>query len=138
MKRLLFLLLACLSFTLSVQSQQAQQQGTGSIEGSIVKFGTTDPIARARVTLRPSNSPNSQGVTADDGGKFAFRDLAPGQYRILVTRDGYVTAEYGQRSPGGSGVPINLAAQQQVKDARVSMTPSSLDNCKPAARTAGH
>ena len=102
--------------------QQAQQ--TGSIEGSVIKFGTTDAIARAKVTLRPSNSPNSQAVTADDGGKFTFRDLAPGQYRVTVTRDGYVGAEYGQRSPGSSGVPINLSAQQQFKDAKIAMVPS--------------
>jgi len=102
--------------------QQAQQ--TGSIEGSIVKFGTTDAIPRAKVTLRPSNSPNSQAVTADEGGKFAFRDLAPGQYRITVASDGYVAGEYGQRSPGSTGVPINLNAQQQFKDARIPLTPT--------------
>jgi hypothetical protein len=101
--------------------QQPAQQ-TGSIEGSIVKFGTTDPIARAKVTLRPANSANSQAVTADDGGKFAFRDLAPGPYRLTVTRDGYVPGEYGQRSPGSPGVPLSLGSQQQIKDARIALT----------------
>jgi hypothetical protein len=111
-----------LSLTLLGQTQQNPQ--TGSIEGSVVKFGTTDAIPRAKVILRPTNSPNSQAITADEGGKFTFRDLAPGQYRISVTRDGYVAAEYGQRSPGNSGVPINLSAQQQFKDAKIAMTPS--------------
>jgi hypothetical protein len=103
---------------------QQQNQQTGSIEGSIVKFGTTDPVPRAKVTLRPASSSNSQAITADDGGKFAFRDLAPGQYRLTVTRDGYVAGEYGQRSPSSSGVPIILGAQQQVKDARIALTPA--------------
>jgi len=67
------------------------------------------------------SSQNSQAITSDDGGKFAFRDLTPGQYRLTVTRDGYVPSEYGQRSPSGSGVPITLSAQQQFKDARVAM-----------------
>jgi hypothetical protein len=53
-----------------------------------------------------------------------FRDLAPGQYKLVATRDGYVTSEYGQRGPGGSGVPIVVAAQQQVKNAGIEMTPT--------------
>src|SRR5262245_10364556 len=127
MKRMLFVL--AILFILPGKPQQAQQpqqsqQSTGSIEGSIVKFGTTDPIPRARVLLRPSNNQNAQAITADDGGRFAFRDLAPGQYRISVTRDGYVASEYGQRSPTGSGVPITLSAQQQFKDARIALTPA--------------
>src|SRR5436190_22951086 len=121
MQRRLFLLVFLFSAALVARPQQQQ---TGSIEGAIVKFGTTDTIPRAKVTLRPSNSPNSQAVTADEGGKFAFRDLSPGQYRITVTRDGYVAGEYGQRSPGSSGVPINLGTQQQFKDARIALVPS--------------
>src|SRR4029079_12181939 len=114
----------CLSAILlfsAITSQQAQQpqspqsQQTGSIEGVVLKFGTTDPIPRARVQLRPTNTPNAQIITADDGGKFAFRDLAPCQYRVTVTRDGFVPGEYGQRSPSGSGVPIALSAQQQFR-----------------------
>src|SRR5688572_8330900 len=123
MQRYLLPLVLVFSAVLMGQPQQQAQQ-TGSIEGSIVRFGTTDAIPRAKVTLRPSNSPNSQSVTADEGGKFTFRDLAPGQYRLTVTRDGYVAGEYGQRSPSTSGVPIILGAQQQVKDARIALTPS--------------
>ena len=33
-------------------------------------------------------------------------------------------AEYGQRGPGGSGVPVVLAAQQQLKNVRMEMTPT--------------
>jgi hypothetical protein len=118
MKRILFVL----AFLLPQQSQPPQQ--TGSIEGAIVRFGTDDPIPRAKVLLRPANSQNAHAITADDGGKFVFRDLAPGQYRISVTRDGYVASEYGQRSPGGAGVAINLSAQQQFKDTRIAMIPA--------------
>src|SRR4030095_3411578 len=125
MPRSLFLSLRFLFVAItSQQAQQQQSQQTGSIEGIVLRFGTTDPISRERVQLRPTSSPNSQIVTADEGGKFAFRDLAPGQYRITVTRDGYVAGEYGQRSPGSSGVPISLRAQQQVKDARIALTPT--------------
>lgn len=103
-----------------LQQQSQQPQSTASIEGTVLKLGTTEAIPRAKVTL--SQPGNSQAITADDGGKFAFRSLAAGQYRLTASRDGYVAAEYGQRGPGGSGVPITLAAQQQLKDARIEMT----------------
>ena len=89
-----------------------------------MRTGTDSPVPRARVLLRPLNSRTAQAITADDGGKFVFRDLPPGQYRISVTRDGYVASEYGQRSPTGSGVAINLSAQQQFRDARIALTPA--------------
>jgi hypothetical protein len=115
MKQILFVLSLIL-----LQQQSQQPQSTASIEGTVLKLGTTEAIPRAKVTL--SQPGNSQAITADDGGKFAFRSLAAGQYRLTASRDGYVAAEYGQRGPGGSGVPITLAAQQQLKDARIEMT----------------
>jgi hypothetical protein len=124
MKKSVFICALLLLFAGSPQQARQTTQPSGSIEGSVIKFGTTDAIPRAKVTLRPANSANSRAVTADDGGKFTFRDLAPGQYRLTVTRDGYVAGEYGQRSPTGVGVPIVLAAQQQFKDARIALTPA--------------
>ncbi|HET9941796.1 MAG TPA: carboxypeptidase-like regulatory domain-containing protein, partial [Terriglobia bacterium] len=116
MKQILFVL----SFLLVQQNPQPQQ--TASIEGTVFKLGTTEAIARARVTLNQQGATTAQAVTTDDGGKFVFRNLAPGQYRLTAARDGYVTSEYGQRGPGSSGVAITLAAQQQMRDARVEMT----------------
>jgi hypothetical protein len=114
MKQILFVL------SLLLLQQSPQPPSTASIEGTVLKLGTTDAVPRAKVALTQPGS--SQAITADDGGKFAFRNLAPGQYRLTAIRDGYVNAEYGQRGPGGSGVPITLAAQQQMKDARIEMT----------------
>jgi hypothetical protein len=73
--------------------------------------------------LTPSQSSVAgQAVIVDGDGKFAFRSLPAGQYRVTATRDGFVPAEYGQRGPNGSGVPITLAAQQHATDIRIGMT----------------
>ena len=106
--------------SLLLLQQSPQPPATASIEGIVLRLGTTDAIPRAKVTITQPGS--SQAITADDSGKFVFRNLAAGQYRLSATRDGYVAAEYGQRGPGGSGVPITLAAQQQMKDARIEMS----------------
>jgi hypothetical protein len=117
--------LILLAFLLAQLGPTQQAQPTGSIEGSIVKFGTTEGIPRARVTMNiTQGSGTAQGAIADDQGKFVFRNLGPGQYRFSATRDGYVSAEYGQRGPSSSGVAITLNAQQQLKDVRIGMTPT--------------
>jgi hypothetical protein len=105
-------------------SQQSQQTTpTASIEGSVVRSGTTDGITRAKVTLTPSQtSVAGQAVIVDGDGKFAFRGLPAGQYRLSATKDGYVSSEYGQRGPNGSGVAIVLTAQQHATDIRIGMT----------------
>src|SRR5262249_417229 len=54
-------------------------------------------------------------------GKFEFRNLAPGQYRLNVYRNGYLDGAYGQRGPNGSGSAISVAAGQTVKDIRITM-----------------
>jgi hypothetical protein len=110
--------------TSSQQGQPSQQTApTASIEGVVVRAGTSDGISRARVTLNPSQSSvGAQAVIVDGDGKFAFRGLPAGQYRLNVTRDGYVSSEYGQRGPNGSGVAITLAAQQHATDIRIGLT----------------
>src|SRR3954470_9687155 len=111
--------------TASSQQPQPSQQTTptASIEGAVVRSGTTAGISRAKVTLTPSQSSVAgQAVIVDADGKFAFRNLAAGQYRLSAAKDGYVSSEYGQRGPNGSGVAITLTAQQHATDIRIGMT----------------
>src|SRR5438874_166418 len=119
--RTIFVLLA-LALAQTPSSQLVQQgPPTASIEGAAVRYGTSDGIARAKVTLTPSQGPG-QAVIVDSDGKFAFRNLAAGQYRINASRDGFVSADYGQRGPNGSGVSITLNAQQHLTDLRIGLT----------------
>jgi protocatechuate 3,4-dioxygenase beta subunit len=63
--------------------------------------------------------------TGDDG-KFAFKDLKEGKYRLVSIRIGgtYQPAEYGQRDPQGRGFNFPLAAGQAFKDAKLEMAPT--------------
>jgi Carboxypeptidase regulatory-like domain len=68
-----------------------QQSGSASVEGIVVKLGTNEPIPGAVVELsRPASTPNTppeilKTATGDDG-KFAFRSVIPGEYRMVATR----------------------------------------------------
>jgi hypothetical protein len=64
-------------------------------------------------------------VTRDDG-RFVFRDLPAGRYRLVATRTGtgFVPVEYGQRDPRGKGVPIVLSAGQRLENLELEMVPT--------------
>ena len=111
----------------------------GSIEGVVVRSTTGDPLARAQVTLNrltPPAPPPPPGQTTpttstppaqipaqltESDGKFSFKDLNPGQYRLMVRANGYANQEYGQRVVFGPGTTINLTQGQAMKDVTFKM-----------------
>ena len=58
-----------------------------------------------------------QTVVTDDAGRFVFASLAAGNYTLVATKPGYVSATYGAKRPGrGTGVPIAVLDGQRVTD----------------------
>jgi hypothetical protein len=145
---------ACLAFliqTISASPFQQQPAAKGSIEGSVTRAGTGDPIPGARVTLTrtgpvpPPNTPpppplppgrvndvayaqalsnysseigrigsQAASVLTDSQGRFSAKDLDAGAYRLSAGANGYAKQEYGQRTPGGQGTPVNVNSGQSV------------------------
>src|SRR6185503_19754018 len=105
--------------------------GASSIEGTVVKFGTGEPIAAADVSLQmlqgPGAAPMGPPAVIQTGadGKFAFRNLAAGNYRLVALRaEGFVVAEYGQRTPNGRCRPLLVAEGQSVSAVNMAMLPT--------------
>jgi hypothetical protein len=152
---------------LLVSSQALPQQTptpTGVIEGTAVRSDSGEAINGVQVTLTSVNivpfaaiAPGavaaaqtaqpaapvqpSQPSTATTGadGKFSFKNLKAGSYRIVATVNGFVRTEYGQRSPNAQGRPVFLSEGQTFKDAVVRMTPTGTvsgkifdENAQPA------
>jgi Carboxypeptidase regulatory-like domain len=89
------------------------------ISGRVTVEGTNAPLADARVTLIPAGrpmmpppvapfGPPPQAMT-DQEGRFAFRGVRPGEYRVDVQRTGY--APIGEP---GRGQPIQVAEGQSI------------------------
>ena len=115
-----------------------QESKTGSIEGTVVRIGTGEPVsARVIFTRSPAvpipggppvvvvgPPPSPRYVATDEQGKFIIKDVDPGSYRVTVVANGYAGQEYGQRVQGGQGTPVIVVAGQAVKDVGFRLTPT--------------
>jgi len=141
----LFVLLAQLPL-----QQQPQRTGTASLEGVVVRLGTNEPIsgvdleltdtappqlqvplaapatgAASSATAPPSAPPAPFTAKSGSDGKFVFRSLPSGAYKLVAARIGgaYVPFEFGQRGILGRGVVFPLGDGEQKRDVRMEMAP---------------
>jgi Carboxypeptidase regulatory-like domain len=121
------LLLVLQQTATSIQQQPAPKS---SIEGTVVRIGTAEPIPGARVTLTRTGANPSEAisVSADFQGKFIINDLDADSFLMDVAANGYARQAYGQRFAGGPGMAINLAAGQIVKNVVIALTPAGYVN----------
>jgi hypothetical protein len=105
---------------------QAAQPRPAVLQGRVVRLGTGTPVAHASVVAARVGGLQADYRTAvaDETGRFAFRDVSSGTYRVYATREGYLQAEYGRRPAGTSGIPIVLGDGQTSPDIVISMTPT--------------
>src|SRR5713101_9785699 len=98
-----------------------------SVAGMVVRKGSNEPIRFARITLTNDGDEqrNLQATTVADG-RFAFKDVPPGDYRVTVTHNGYVSESYGARRTMDPGLPLTLSPGKQVDDLIFRMTPAAI------------
>lgn len=110
---------------LAGQAGWAGQAGSqlSSLQGRVVRWGTSEPIGKVSVELLRigAGTPAPFVATTGGDGTFVFASVPPGQYRVTASRPGYVSAEYGQRWPGGGGRPLTLPAGQAVGNVPIPM-----------------
>jgi len=81
-----------------------------TVQGAIFDQETSNPLARATVTLTPLPGTTGPVVSqiADEHGHYSFTNVPPGWYLVRVSRIGYAVGEYGQSRPGLPGVPFQV------------------------------
>jgi hypothetical protein len=101
-----------LLLTLAAQTPQR----TGVIEGYVVRARTDPPaiLVNARLVLELQDE--ERVARTDSNGRFLFTELPAGRYRLRVTKDGYLRQEFPRSSMGAPGLPIDLAAGQEVRN----------------------
>jgi hypothetical protein len=112
----------------------AQQVPKATIEGVVMRVGTNEPVARARISIMKLAGPGAAPiqynpgaippVMTDSQGRFIITDLEPGSYQLTAARNGFARQMYGERSPGRGGAPLNVVGGQSVKDIVFRLTPA--------------
>jgi hypothetical protein len=111
------------------QTTATQSMGGGaSIEGVVLKAGTSVGLPGANVELTQlfagtgNVSPPKLIVSGPDG-RFAFRDLTDGGYRLVadLPLTEYQPSEYGQKTPRSRGTTIRLSSSQKMQNVRIEM-----------------
>jgi hypothetical protein len=86
---------------------------TAVIQGRVTTADSGAPIRRAEVRAI-ANGGISRLATTDVDGRFQLRDMPAGQYRLTVSKSGFVPLTYGQRRPLEAPRVIDLKQGQQV------------------------
>jgi hypothetical protein len=108
------------AFTATACPAMAQaQQANGSLQGTVVRDSSGEPLAKAMVDLRGGQL--QQSTTTQTDGRFYFHNLPPGAYEITARRDGFVPTQHGQKWPGGPGVVLQMRQGQTVPDLTLRM-----------------
>src|SRR5437660_55786 len=71
-----------------------------AVSGMVVKLAGSEPVKTATVQLQSlQDLAHTLSVVTDVGGRFELKGFEPGRYRLKVSRTGFVTQEYGQKTP---------------------------------------
>jgi uncharacterized surface anchored protein len=97
--------------------QVPQQQSSASVEGIVVQLGTGTTIPGARVNVGGATT------VTDSGGRFAFRNLQPGRYRVFAAHPEYVSIPSGTRNAPASEVELTVRPGQATTDIFLAMVP---------------
>jgi carboxypeptidase family protein len=120
------LTVAALTGVATAQQRPAQRRPqrvdslTGSITGKVMTADTGAPVRGAEVRLSSDGHFNRLGTT-DGDGRFELRDLPAGEYRLTVSRTGFITMQYGQKRPFETSSSITLA-EGTTAEANVALT----------------
>jgi len=109
-------------FAISVSAQTA----SGSVDGTVLRTGTAEPIEGVQVTLS-ANSPTPLRLLTDKEGHFSFHNLAPGRYLIRFQRDGYLV-------PGST---LSIAGSQTAAAAATASPAATSVNVGPSEHVTG-
>lgn len=120
MRTLVIVLLAILGGITEAQTPVPSAVAPALIEGVVLQSGTNEPLAKARVELR-TDTGLPVGTTTGRDGRFLLPNVAPGQYRLLATRSGYVRTEYAPEN-STAGSRLTVAPGGRLTGLRIVMT----------------
>jgi Carboxypeptidase regulatory-like domain len=90
----------------------AVPSGTGRIRGRVIAAEGGNPLRRAQVRISGNQPGLAATANTDQDGRYEFQNLPAASYSISVTRNGYVSLQFGQQRPFEPGRPLTLIEGQ--------------------------
>lgn len=122
--------IALLSATLN--AQQANQPGppakqeSCSIEGQVVNAASGEPLNKATINAsQVGHADKRYETTTTAGGRFAIRDMEPGQYRIRADRRGY-SSTASTTGKARAAITFSLDPGQHLEGIVLRMSPQAV------------
>jgi 5-hydroxyisourate hydrolase-like protein (transthyretin family) len=106
-------------------AQQTTPPEKCSLSGTVVDSTTGQPLDRVRVVAehRHGDEPGAS-TTTDAKGEFELVELDPGDYRLSLSRNGYLDTYYGDaRASDYDGSTITLKTGQTIEGIHAKLTP---------------
>jgi len=91
-----------------------EKKGTASIKGKVTS-ADGKALRRVQVTVSSPDLTEGRSVSTNSEGAFEIKELPAGRYTVSASRAGFLRLTYGQRRPGETGRPIQLADGQKVQ-----------------------
>lgn len=88
--------------------------GTARIRGRVVSTDGT-PLRRAQVRVSAPEIRVTRVARTDADGRYEISELPQGRYSISVSRNGYVSLQFGQQRPFEPGRPLDLGDNQVME-----------------------
>ena len=104
-----------------------EKQETCRIAGMVVKLADGTPLKNATVRLENGEDrEHTIAVKTTADGRYELRNVPSGRYKVKVTRNGYVEAEYGQRKPSDPGGTLALAPGENKEPVNFKLIPAAV------------
>ena len=87
------------------------------LSGMVIRQLDSAPLKGAQVRLFSSEDrQHTIAIRTAADGRFELKNVPAGQYRLMVTRNGYFAVEYGQKKPSDPGATFSLRPRQRMSD----------------------
>src|SRR5271154_750903 len=90
---------------------------TCTVSGMVVRSQDSAPLKNATVQLvNDADREHRIATKTSADGRFELKSVPPAQYKLRVSRNGYVEQELNQKKPGDPGATFTLRAGQRISD----------------------
>jgi Carboxypeptidase regulatory-like domain len=121
--KLSWFLLACVTCktccpqTPAAPTKDRSDEQTCTVSGIVIRSQDSGPLKNATVQLTNDSDREHHIVTKTTAdGHFLLKNVPAGQYKLIVTRNGYVSQELGQKKPDDPGAVFTLRQGQRITD----------------------